>query len=220
MQVRGTLANQSLHKKGVKLTIAVEPKNTAEIMKHLHNFVDKPLILDVRIDDQEQLKRLNEISPGQRSKIYALLKDIAAWSGDVTESVKQEMKNRFCYDNQYEAFSLSNCSRELAGDFVEFLVRFCFEQGVSFSEHPREAFGEDIEAYLRLCIEKKVCCICGGPMDGPGHHVQAIGMGRNRKTYDDSKHEKVALCRKHHTEAETIGWETFANKYHVTGVLV
>ncbi|MHB8171232.1 MAG: putative HNHc nuclease [Thermincolia bacterium] len=49
--------------------------------------------------------------------------------------------------------------------------------------------------------------------------VDVIGMGRDRREYDDSKHEKIALCREHHTEAHTIGWKTFAGKYHVIGLV-
>jgi hypothetical protein len=49
--------------------------------------------------------------------------------------------------------------------------------------------------------------------------VDAIGMGRDRKTYDDSGHKKISLCRVCHSEAHTIGWETFSNKYVVVGVV-
>jgi hypothetical protein len=43
-------------------------------------------------------------------------------------------------------------------------------------------------------------------------------MGRKRKEFDDSGSLKIALCRKHHQEAHTIGWKKFSDKYHVKGV--
>jgi len=76
---------------------------------------------------------------------------------------------------------------------------------------------DDIGKALWLCLKHKKCILCGKPADI--HHVQAIGMGMDRKTYDDSKHEKIALCREHHTEAHATGWKTFSKKYHVYGII-
>ena len=59
--------------------------------------------------------------------------------------------------------------------------------------------------------------MCG--QDGEEHHWDAIGMGRDRRKIDDSDLRKIRLCRVLHTEVETIGRDTFENKYHVYGVL-
>lgn len=84
---------------------------------------------------------------------------------------------------------------------------------------PKEAF-DDIERYIRLSLEKRFCAVCGAIEGVEVHHWDAIGMGRDRTHYNDSNHRKICLCRGHHTEAETIGRDTFADKYHVYGVLV
>ena len=114
-------------------------------------------------------------------------------------------------------FSLSNCSNELASDFIEFLINFAFENGVPMKEHPLKRV-DDVDRYLLACIRHKVCCICGRRAEI--HHVDVIGMGRDRQTYDDSKHRKMALCRQHHTEVGQIGQDVFNEKYHVYGVIV
>lgn len=211
------IENVKTLKKGMKIVLAVEKENVREIMKHLHNFMDRPITVEILIDADEMKKRLNSISEEQRKKIYALFRDIADYIGDSIDSVKIEMKRRFCQESQYEDFSLSNCGRELAGEFIEWLIEFCFQNGIRLSEHPKEGF-EDIERYLALCLRQRICCICGKPADI--HHVDAVGMGRNRTKVDDSQYRKIALCREHHTEAHQIGWKKFAEKYHVFGIIL
>ena len=50
--------------------------------------------------------------------------------------------------------------------------------------------------------------------------MDAIGMGRNRKKVDHSKHNMMALCWKHHGQLHNGGQETFMLRNHVVGVLM
>jgi len=200
----------------MKITLAIDDKNTLNVMQHIYNFMDKPLIVDFGIDGAEQQARLQQISPEQRKKIYALFRDIASYTGNTPDNEKETMKNLFIADTQYGAFSLSNCSWELASDFIEWMINFAFENGVRLSEHPLRTL-EDIEKYVRMCLKHKICAICGKP--GEQHHWNAIGMGRDRRKVDDSDLRKIQLCRTHHTEVETIGRDSFEKKYHVYGVI-
>ncbi len=204
-------------KKGSRITLSLDDDATEIVLKGIQNYNKLPLICDLSVDIDERRQQLATISEDQRKKIYAIFNDIADSTGNITDVVKEAMKSMFEENSEYGGFSLSNCSRELAGDFIEFLIGWCFENGVPLADHPKEYFG-NVEDYLRLCIKKKICCICGDPAEV--HHWDAIGMGRNRKTYDDKDHRKMALCRKHHSEVETIGRDTFCEKYHVIGVLV
>lgn len=131
------------------------------------------------------------ISSAQRKKIYAMLADIAY-------------------------FSLSDCSMEVAREYITFLLDFVLQHDIPISDLGVHRT-DDIERYLWSCIKYKRCCICGKPADI--HHVDAIGKGRNRKDYDDSGHRKMALCREHHSEAHNIGVDSFEAKYHVFGVI-
>jgi len=210
------IENVKTLKKGMKVVLSISKENSIEVMKHLYNFMDRPIIADLLIDAEEVQTRMNTISEEQRKKIYALFRDIANYIGDSVDSVKIEMKKQFCQESQYEDFSLSNCSRELAGDFIEWMIEFCFRQGIRISEHPMNGF-RDVEKYLALCLEQRICCICGMPAEV--HHWDAIGMGRDRKTVDDSQNRKICLCREHHTEVETIGRESFEKKHHVYGIV-
>jgi hypothetical protein len=204
-------------KNGLKITLHIEEEEQLKVLQNLSNFMKKPLLVDIRIDEKEQRQRLSQISPEQRKKIYALFRDIADYTGDNVEAVKINTKHLFLKSyGQHEDFSLSDCSTELAKDYINFLVAWCFMNGVDLQDKPREIL-EDIETYLWLCLKYRKCAVCGQTADI--HHVQAIGQGRDRRIYDDSRHQKIALCREHHAEAHTIGWQTFAGKYHVKGLI-
>jgi hypothetical protein len=203
-------------KKGMKLTLQVDDKQTKELMKQIYNFMDKPITVELLIDEQEQIKRFQQITPEQRKKIYAILRDMESYIGDSVENLKESTKASFIRATEWEDFSLSNCSKELAADYIEYLIIICFEMGVPLKDSPIDAF-DDVDRYLYLCLSKRVCAVCGRP--GEVHHVDVIGMGRDRRTYDDSDHRKMCLCRKHHSEAHQIGMDAFQGKYHVYGII-
>jgi len=202
-------------KKGAKLILSIPEEETISVLKSIYNFIDKPVITEILIDTEKYKERMAQISEEQRKKIYALIRDIANYLGDSVESMKEVLKSEFIRGSQWDDFSLGNCSRELAGDFIDFLINFAFENGVPMSEHPLKRV-DDIERYLAACLRHGVCCVCGQP--GEIHHWDAIGMGRDRTSVDDSKNRKICLCRKHHTEAHQMGMDSFEQKYHAYGI--
>ncbi len=216
MRFNCEIDNVKTLKKGMKITLAIDNKQTIEVMKYIYNFMDKPITVELMIDEKEQIERLKQITPEQRKKIYAILRDIEAYTGENVEKIKADTKASFISVTEYGDFSLSNCSKELAADYIEFLIRLAFELGVPLSENPIEGM-VDIENYLKLCLDHRKCCVCGKP--GEIHHVDAIGMGRDRTSIDDSQYRKMCLCRQHHAEYHNIGPEKFENKYHVYGVI-
>ena len=216
MRVNCEIAQINTLKKGMKIVLSIGEKETYSVMKQIYNFMDKPLIVDFNIDAAEQQARLNQISPEQRRKIYALFKDISAYTGNSPENEKENMKTLFIQQTRYEPFSLSNCDWKLASDFIEWLINFCFENGIPLSEKPSEIL-DDIEKYVRMCLRHRICAVCGKP--GGIHHWDTIGMGRDRGKVDDSRHRKICLCRVHHAEAHNLGVNAFEDKYHVYGVI-
>ena len=218
MQIPCEIDTARTLKKGMKITLEIDNEHKKEVLKQLFNFEDMPLLVTFEINADERRKELQQITGDQRKKIYALFNDINQYTGQGTESIKKEMKYFFLQETEYEPFSLSNSSKELAGDFIEFLIRFAFEQGIELSDHPKEAF-ENIEDYIRLCLDKQICCVCGKPYSGDPHHVDTIGMGHNRQKVDDSEKLVLPLCYEdHHQEIHTIGDKTFCEKYHVKPV--
>lgn len=203
-------------KKGMKIILAIDEEYVKETLKDIHNFMDRALIVDIKINSEIEQDKLYKITPDQRKKIFAIIKDIANSTGADKEYVREELTRKFIQGTGYSEFSLSNCDRQLASDFIEYLIEFAFEYGVELNEHPKKLF-DDIEAYIRICNKRKICAICGRPAEI--HHVDTIGMGHNRNKVDDSDKRKIALCRKHHTEAHQIGWKEFSEKHHVVGVV-
>lgn len=155
------------------------------------------------------------ISIEQRKKIYATLRDISDYTGDPPEATKEWMKYGYIERTGSDYFSLSNCSMTTAREFINFLMDVCLQNGIILTESGLKRT-DDINAYLIQCIRHKRCCICGRP--AVIHHVDAIGMGNDRRNFDDSENEIIALCREHHTLAHSLGNARFMERYKVYGI--
>lgn len=155
------------------------------------------------------------ISAEQRKKVYATINDIAAYTGEVSEIMKGWLKYLHIYRTGSKYFSLSDCSMDTAREFINTILDYALEMGIPLMDFALNRT-DDIDHYLYACLKLKKCAICGRP--GEIHHVDAIGMGNDRRTLDDSQHRKICLCRTHHTEAHTTGVDSFTNKYKVYGI--
>lgn len=172
-------------------------------------FVSNVMNGGIRIDDGRR------ISSGQRKKIYALIKDIANHTGHHPEYLKEHMKYEFMMKEDVDYFSLSSVDMTRARYFIEMLLEFCFEWDIPF-DNKTFTLAREVNNYLFLCLKYRKCALCGSRADI--HHVDAVGMGRDRSGVDHSKLRMIALCREHHNETHNIGWITFKNKYKVDGI--
>lgn len=164
--------------------------------------------VEVRIDDGRS------ITNDQRRKIYATMRDIAEWNGDMPDSVKAFFKWSFCGDNEHEDFSLSDVDRETASDFLTYLIDFCIQNGVPCSD-PLWDRCEDIERYMYACVMTRTCCITG-KKNAQIHHVDRVGMGRNRDTICQVGMRVVPLAADLHTMIHYSGGEQeFYDKHHI-----
>lgn len=161
------------------------------------------------------------ISPEQRRKAYALMGEIAAWSGDTPEHVKGALKVDFRAKTmegmQKQLFSLSDCDMTTARDFISFVIDFMLEYDVP-SSRPLTEYAEDIEAYVYACAMHKKCAVCGRHAEL--HHVDRIGMGGNRNEMCHIGMHALPLCRAHHQEAHQHGDQRLLDKYHLTPVII
>lgn len=165
---------------------------------------------ELRLDDPRY------ITADQRKKAYATIADISRHTGYLPEEAKEWLKYLHIARTGCKYFSLSNCSVTTAREYINTLIDYALENGVILDDLALNRT-DDTGAYLYSCLKRRKCCICG--LDGEIHHVDAIGMGNNRRTLDDSKHKKICLCRECHTEIHKIGVETFCNKYKVYGII-
>ncbi|HNX63214.1 MAG TPA: putative HNHc nuclease [Candidatus Limiplasma sp.] len=184
------------------------------------------------------------ITPKQRNAIFATVHDIAefcdgyAYKTSVREKVLAELQVQYLMDltdseelrywltwnycklTETPFFSLSPLSPACvdvttARDFLGWLIDLCVEHGIPCSDR-LIARAEDIERYLYACIKYKRCAICGKKADL--HHVDTVGMGRNRREISHIGMRAESLCRKHHEEAHQKGQCSFDGLYHINGI--
>lgn len=157
-----------------------------------------------------------QITVQQRKKIFATLNDISAYTGYMPQETEERMKFYHIQKTGCEYFSLSDCSMDTAREFIDTLIDFCLYNGVTLSENMLERT-DDIGKYLMMCLRYRKCAVCGKA--GEVHHWDAIGMGNDRREYDDSENRKICLCRIHHTIAHQKGRDSFERDYHVYGII-
>lgn len=190
---------------GTEMKIFVPNKNLVDTVmeKRIHD-------TEIRLDDGRT------ITNQQRKKAYATLRDMSDWTGYLPEEMKQIMKYEYVIRTGSDYFSFANCSIDTAREFITMLIEFSLEHGIHLSDLAINRT-DDIGKYLYYCLKHRKCSICG--RRGEIHHVDAIGMGNNRRRIDDRQQKKICLCREHHTEAHKIGRVDFEKKYKVYGII-
>lgn len=168
--------------------------------------------VEINIVDQRN------ITSDQSGMIYGLFGDIADYTGYPTEFVKSWLKTAFAGFKGIEDFSLArdSMSQVLAGDFIEFILEFCLENGIPF-KYQQYYLAADISRVLFLYLKYRMCFVCGKPHADIAHY-ETVGIGNNRHNIDHRKHRFMALCREHHTEQHKIGVDSFMNKYHLVPI--
>lgn len=206
MYAIATLNQYKETEKGTELYITIPDKKIGEILVDKH--IKKA---EMRFDDGRS------ISADQRKMAYATIRDIADYTGYFPEEQKEWLKYLYVAKTGKEYISLSDCSMDEAREFINVILEYALENGVQLTEQAIKRT-DDIGKYLYFCIKHGKCAVCG--VKGEIHHEDAIGMGNDRKTLDDSNHKKICLCRTHHTIAHQMGVERFQNSYKVYGIKV
>ena len=163
------------------------------------------------------------LSDKQRRMCYALINEIAAWSGESRTGAKQSLKLDFLSQNieriGNQIFSLSNAPMSLIAEFQRYLVDFCIEWDVP-TKLPLYEYVDDIDSYVFSCVMHKKCVICGKHADL--HHCEKsrVGLGFNRDEIVHEGREVITLCREHHTECHTMPEREFLERYHLNGGVI
>lgn len=168
-----------------------------------------------------QLVDSRPLSDKQRKACYALLREISNYTGMGTDPTKEWMKLKFISEDLSETadkiFSLSNAPMSLVCAFQRFLVRFILDWDIPCS-FPLLNFVDDVQDYIYACLIAKKCCITG--KSAQLHHIDRVGMGRDR---DDILHEgmeALPLSSELHREAHTMSDQEFFDKYHLMGGII
>lgn len=160
------------------------------------------------------------LSEKQRRSCYAMIREIADWMGEQPESAKEFLKVDFMRGELVEMsrmFSLANAPMSIVAAFQSWLARFIVRNEIP-TRMPLLEYVDDVDDYVYGCIIEKKCPICGRKADL--HHIDAVGMGRNREEIVHEGLEVISLCREHHTEMHTAGKAEFLRKYHLNGGVI
>lgn len=162
-----------------------------------------------------------QLSDKQRRSCYALLREIAEYTGQGMDPTKEWMKIKFLADDLEQTadkiFSLSNAPMSLVCAFQRYLVRFIVDWDIPTNFSLLEMV-DDVADYIYACLLNKKCVITGKPADL--HHIERVGMGRNREEIIHEGMEVLPLHRTMHQEAHTMSDEDFFAKYHLPGGIV
>ena len=157
----------------------------------------------------------------QIRKAWALMGEIAEYQGQGKDDVYREQSTAFSLKHleilQGELFHLSTATVSTARAFINLLVEIIIEYGIPTKE-PLYGLCDDLERYTYACLMNKKCAVCGKKTEL--HHVDAVGMGRNRREIDHIGMRCLPLCREHHDEAHRIGETAFQEKYHLLPIKI
>lgn len=163
------------------------------------------------------------ISPEQRRKAYALLGEIAAYTGYAPEQAKLTMKHQFMATHlealQKELFSLADCDMTTAREFISYLIEFIIEFDIPTGT-PLAELCEDVQRYVYTCLVHKKCAVCGQKAEI--HHVDKVGIGRDRHDICHIGMQALPLCAEHHrlNGIHQMGDERFMAEYHLEPVVI
>lgn len=155
----------------------------------------------------------NSITGKQRRKIFALVNDIEAYTGQPREYMRYMFQDYITFLNGYDKrLSLSNCSRGQARELIEVILDWVFHNNIPLNYKTSDLLKND-KAFLYWSTVNRNCVICG--KRGELAHHKAIGRGANRRKMDHYGYEVLCLCREHHQSQHDMGVETFDKLHHL-----
>lgn len=146
---------------------------------------------EIKLDDTHR------ITSDQRKKIFATVKDISLYTGYEAEYLRDLLEYAFCYLNNIESFSLSDCSLEIAREFISYLIELCIEEDIPLGETPLDRT-DDINKYLFMTIKKSVCSVCCKPAV-----IYSV------------KDKKICFCNEHYDMAKMKGLSKMESLYKI-----
>lgn len=153
------------------------------------------------------------ITDKQRRKVFALVNDIEAHTGQPRDWLREMFQDFVVVLNGYsKRISLSDCTRKQAGELIDVIIEWIFENDIPLKFKTSDLIKND-RTFLYMATINRKCVICGKHAELA--HYQAVGRGRNRRKIEHFGNKVLALCHSHHQEQHTIGMDSFNSKYHL-----
>ena len=159
------------------------------------------------------------MSKQQRNFIFALCREVSYETGIDLEVFRADMMAVHETVHGKNLGSLTKYSMTDANELINIIITFMIDKQIPIRyeliKDQDFRFNKD-HVYL-MCL-KRICTVCGRRAEL--HHVDAVGMGRNRDKISHIGMRMLPLCREHHNEAHTIGDKALIDKYHLEPVKV
>ena len=177
---------------------------------------DETLSLDneIPVEVDVSIHSPYRITDKQRRKIFALVNDIEAHTGQPSEY----MRGMFIHYLQAlhgteNRISMASCSKREASDLIDVIITWIFQNHIPLNYKTSDLMRND-NYFIYLSTINRQCVICGKPNSDIAH-LEAVGSGRDRRTHDHTNHHVLALCRNHHSSQHQMGIKTFNQTYHL-----
>lgn len=173
--------------------------------------LDNGYPLDVNVEIQDGKR----ITVKQRKKIFALVNDIEAHTGNPRDWLREMFQDYVTFLNGYsKRLSLSDCTRKQAGELIDVILEWVFINDIPLNYKTSDLMKND-QTFLYLATVHRKCVICGKSKAELAHY-HAVGRGRNRRKIDHTDNRVLALCHFHHKQQHDMGMDSFNAKYHLT----
>ncbi|MEB8141628.1 putative HNHc nuclease [Mammaliicoccus sciuri] len=173
--------------------------------------LDNGYPLDVNVEIQDGKR----ITVKQRKKIFALVNDIEAHTGQPRDWLREMFQDFVVVLNGYsKRLSLSDCTRKQAGELIDVILEWVFVNDIPLNYKTSDLMKQD-QTFLYLATVHRKCVICGKSNSELAHY-HAVGRGRNRRKIDHTDNKVLGLCYSHHREQHNMGMDSFNDKYHLT----
>lgn len=155
-----------------------------------------------------------KITGKQRRKIFALCNDIEDYTGQPRDYMRYLFQDFVTFYYGYDKrVSLSNCTREQAGQVIDAIIEWVFKNRIPIKYKTSDLM-KDNKVFLYWATVTRHCVICGSEHADLAHY-EAVGRGMNRNKINHYDKHVLALCRQHHNEQHAIGVKSFDDKYHL-----
>jgi len=188
--------------------------NGLDLTQTSHLLLDSGDKLEVNIKIADK----RHISDQQRKFIFALCQEIGDYMGEDKDFVRLNIQE--VYKNIYglEKDSLALYTMSEAKGLIDLIIHYCIDNKVpvSYKLMKENEFSFSQKHIYRMILNRQ-CAICGR-VGAQIHHVDAIGMGRNRNNISHIGKRALPLCTEHHTLIHTKGDKEVIEKLHLEPV--
>lgn len=150
----------------------------------------------------------------QRKHYWAILGDIEAYTGKPKEQWAVHFKLMYMVANDLTkepSMARNQMSKEDAMKLIQFILEYAIENGVPL----RRNYLPLMEQKQLFAMTMKRICWITHKENADLCHFGAVGMGRDRKSYDHTQSRFMTLSRDLHQEQHRIGERAFCEKYGI-----